>query len=169
MQRLKSGRVAVFGGKPGTKRSGVPGRRVGYMPQELALYGEFTISETLSYFGRIFDMPRERIRARTKFLIKFLDLPTQQRLIMNLSGGQQRRASLAAALLHEPELLILDEPTVGVDPLLRTNIWKHLLAICSQVSRFDHVCLRKKIVSAPKKSLRDIFRPRRRSSSRRTT
>ena len=96
------------------------------MPQELALYGEFTIAETLSYFGRIFDMPRDKIRARTKFLLKFLDLPTQQRLIMNLSGGQQRRASLAAALLHEPELLILDEPTVGVDPLLRTSIWDHL-------------------------------------------
>ena len=107
------------------------------MPQELALYGEFTIAETLSYFGRIFDMPRERIRARTEFLIKFLDLPKEKRLIMNLSGGQQRRASLAAALLHEPELLILDEPTVGVDPLLRTNIWKHLLDICSQVSRLE--------------------------------
>ena len=139
LQRLRSGRVTVFDGKPGTKRSGVPGSRVGYMPQELALYGEFTIAETLSYFGRIFDMPRDKIRARTKFLLKFLDLPTQQRLIMNLSGGQQRRASLAAALLHEPELLILDEPTVGVDPLLRTSIWKHLLDICSQVTSWRHL------------------------------
>ena len=68
MQRLKSGRVRVFGGKPGTRKSGVPGSRVGYMPQELALYGEFTIAETLSYFGRLFDMSRERIAARTKFL-----------------------------------------------------------------------------------------------------
>ena len=67
--------------------------------------------------------------------LQFLDLPTQQRLIVNLSGGQQRRASLAAALLHEPELLILDEPTVGVDPLLRTSIWKHLLDICNQASQ----------------------------------
>ena len=153
----------MFGGKPGTKKSGVPGSRVGYMPQELALYGEFTIAETLSYFGRIFDMPRERIRARTKFLIKFLDLPTQQRLIMNLSGGQQRRASLAAALLHEPELLILDEPTVGVDPLLRTSIWRHLLDICNQVSRLGLVRLRKVKITFSM-SLLDTLRPRLQSS-----
>ena len=72
-------------------------------------------------------------RERSKFLVKFLDLPKEARLIGQLSGGQQRRASLATALLHEPELLILDEPTVGVDPLLRTSIWNHLLHICTQV------------------------------------
>ena len=92
------------------------------MPQELALYGEFTIAETLKYFGTSFNMPAEKIKERTEFLLEFLDLPKERRLIMNLSGGQQRRASLAAALLHEPELLILDEPTVGVDPLLRLSL-----------------------------------------------
>ena len=99
------------------------------MPQELALYDEFTVAETLRYFGTIFNMPAEKIIARTRFLLEFLDLPKEKRLIMNMSGGQQRRASLAAALLHEPELLILDEPTVGVDPLLRQCIWNHLLEI----------------------------------------
>ena len=63
---------------------------------------------------------------RIDFLMKFLDLPSRKRKLINMSGGQQRRASLAVALLHEPELLILDEPTVGVDPLLRTSIWDHL-------------------------------------------
>ena len=72
------------------------------MPQELAIYSEFTIAETLSYFGRIFNMSSEKIRARTEFLIEFLDLPKEKRLVGKLSGGQQRRASLAAALLHEP-------------------------------------------------------------------
>ena len=81
---------------------GVPGHRVGFMPQELAIYSEFTIAETLSYFGRIFNMSSEKIRARTEFLIEFLDLPKEKRLVGKLSGGQQRRASLAAALLHEP-------------------------------------------------------------------
>ncbi len=129
-QRLKSGSVTVFGGKP------VPGRRLGYMPQEMALYGEFTVYETLRYFGRIFDLSSEEVRKRTEFLLEFLDLPKcKNRLIMNLSGGQQRRASLAAALLHEPELLILDEPTVGVDPLLRQCIWDHLL----EISRASHL------------------------------
>ena len=81
---------------------GVPGHRVGFMPQELAIYSEFTIAETLSYFGRIFNMSSDKIRARTDFLIEFLDLPKENRLVGKLSGGQQRRASLAAALLHEP-------------------------------------------------------------------
>ena len=63
---------------------------------------------------------------RIDFLMKFLDLPSRKRKLINMSGGQQRRASLAVALLHEPELLILDEPTVGVDPLLRTSIWDGL-------------------------------------------
>ena len=128
-QSLKSGSVSVLGCKPGGSGR-VPGPRVGYMPQELALYNEFTIAETLSYFGYIFGMSNNRIRERTNFLIEFLDLPSNsKRLIREMSGGQQRRVSLAAALLHQPELLILDEPTVGVDPLLRRCIWNHLLEI----------------------------------------
>jgi ABC-type multidrug transport system ATPase subunit len=128
-QDLQSGEVTVFGGRPGSKLAGVPGPRVGYMPQELAMYYEFTIRETLNYFGHIFGMTSSKIEERTNFLMEFLDLPRERRLIRELSGGQQRRASLAAALLHEPELLILDEPTVGVDPLLRQCIWNHLLDI----------------------------------------
>ena len=78
-----------------------------------------------------------RIKERTEFLISFLDLPPENRLVGKLSGGQQRRASLAAALLHEPELLILDEPTVGVDPLLRQCIWDHLLLV-NFISVYEH-------------------------------
>ena len=70
------------------------------MVQELALYGEFTIRETLQYFGRIFSMSRARVAERTEFLLHFLDLPSSWRLVANLSGGQQRRASLAVALLQ---------------------------------------------------------------------
>ena len=127
---LKSGFVSVLDSSQREKTARIPGPRVGYMPQELALYPEFTIQETLSYFGRIFGMSAARIRERTEFLMTFLDLPrAHKRLIREMSGGQQRRVSLAAALLHEPELLILDEPTVGVDPLLRRCIWNHLLEI----------------------------------------
>merc|ERR1711944_205795 len=99
------------------------------MPQELALFDEFSITETLIYFARLYGMSQAKFKERLDFLMDFLDLPSKTRALIKMSGGQQRRASLAVALLHEPELLILDEPTVGVDPLLRRCIWNHLLEI----------------------------------------
>ncbi|XP_028459854.1 ABC transporter G family member 20 isoform X3 [Perca flavescens] len=102
---------------------------VGYMPQELALYREFTIGNTLTFFGRIHGLTSKETKTRMDFLIDFLDLPQRDSLVRNLSGGQRRRVSLGAALLQNPQLLILDEPTVGVDPVLRSKIWQHLVQI----------------------------------------
>ncbi|XP_022701989.1 ABC transporter G family member 20-like isoform X5 [Varroa jacobsoni] len=123
------GQVRVFEQVPGTTGAFIPGPGVGYMPQELTLYPEFTIYETLLFFGKVFRMPGKVIQDRIQFLLKFLDLPDKGRLVKNLSGGQQRRVSLAAALIHKPPLLILDEPTVGVDPLLRQAIWNYLVTL----------------------------------------
>ncbi|KAK9873202.1 hypothetical protein WA026_021435 [Henosepilachna vigintioctopunctata] len=126
---FNSGELWVLGGKPGTKGSGVPGPRVGYMPQEIALVGEFTVSDAMFYFGRLANMKDSRIRSHFQELKELLDLPPDDRYIKNCSGGQQRRVSFAVALIHKPELLILDEPTVGVDPVLRDRIWKYLIEI----------------------------------------
>ncbi|XP_070154706.1 ABC transporter G family member 20 isoform X1 [Polyergus mexicanus] len=128
-RRLNSGEIWVLGGRPGSKGSGVPGPRVGYMPQEIALYGEFSIRETFIYFGWCAGMSTDQVDNKLEFLVKLLQLPSANRFVKNLSGGQQRRVSFAAALLTDPELLILDEPTVGLDPVLRQNIWDHLVHI----------------------------------------
>ncbi|XP_046614540.1 ABC transporter G family member 20 isoform X1 [Neodiprion virginianus] len=134
-RRLNSGEIWVLGGRPGSKGSGVPGPRVGYMPQELALYSEFSIRETFIFFGWCAGMTTQQVDEKLEFLLKLLQLPGEDRFVKSLSGGQQRRVSFAAALLPDPELLILDEPTVGVDPVLRQSIWDHLVTITRDGNR----------------------------------
>ena len=119
----ESGKVEVKGE--------IPGSDVGYSPQEIALYPDLSIAETLRFHGRLHGMDADRILARQSWLIDFLDLPDPTRTVGKLSGGQKRRVSLAVALLHEPGLLLLDEPTVGVDPELRARLWDHLQEISS--------------------------------------
>lgn len=113
----------------------VPGSNVGYMPQDLGLYEDFTIEQLLTMFGRYMGMEDELIAARIKFMANFLDLPSVNREILTLSGGQKRRVSFAVACLHMPPLIILDEPTVGVDPLLRQSIWKYLRRLADEENK----------------------------------
>jgi len=101
--------------------------RLGYMAQSDALYGLLTAEENLSFFGGLYGMESKRIAARIREVLELVNLSDDRTKAVNAySGGMKRRLSLAAALLHEPEVLILDEPTVGIDPLLRKNIWETL-------------------------------------------
>jgi ABC-type multidrug transport system ATPase subunit len=126
----KSGDIQVFGYKPTEPGLQIPGRRIGYMPQETALYVDMSVSEILCFFGRVNLIERKQLQNRINFLLAFLNLiPLKDSLIGHLSGGQKRRVSFAAALIHSPPLLILDEPTAGVDPLLRDSMWRHLIAL----------------------------------------
>ena len=114
----------------GTKECGIPGPNIGYMPQELSLITQFTVRETLEYYAGFAKQTShmQPLESRIEFLLKLLDISDFEHCYTDrLSGGQQRRVSLAVAMINEPPLLILDEPTVGVDPIVRESIWSYLV------------------------------------------
>jgi ABC-2 type transport system ATP-binding protein len=97
---------------------------VGYMPQETAIYLDNTVHENLSFFGRVYGLSQEHLEKREQEMLQFVDLSRwRDALVSTLSGGMKHRVSLACALIHEPTLVFLDEPTVGVDPELRATFW----------------------------------------------
>jgi len=119
---LESGKINVFGNEITHLSLQRNGKRIGYMPQEMALVDDLTVKETIYYFGTIFQMDIEKLRDRYDMLHKLLELPPGNQLVQECSGGQQRRLSFAASMIHDPELLILDEPTVSFW-ILRINIF----------------------------------------------
>lgn len=99
---------------------------IGYMPQDLAIYPDLTVHENMELFAKLFSVDDETFKAREQALLSIIDLDRRKNsLVSQLSGGMKHRASLACALIHNPELVFLDEPTVGVDPELRAGFWKY--------------------------------------------
>lgn len=131
MNKLNSGEIIVLGEK--LKSFELPRSvcQIGFMPQDISLHVEFTVEETLNYYGNLYQVDSGVIYERSRMLGNLLELPPDNRKINDCSGGQQRRVSLAVAMMHNPRLLILDEPTVGVDPLLREKIWDFLRDLTS--------------------------------------
>ncbi|MEW6706876.1 MAG: ABC transporter ATP-binding protein [Pseudomonadota bacterium] len=106
-------------------------RRVGYMTQRFGLYEDLSIRENLEFIARVYGM--DRVRARVDQALERLGLATrQQQLAGRLSGGWKQRLALAACMLHEPELLLLDEPTAGVDPNARRDFWNEIHVLASE-------------------------------------
>jgi len=117
VQVVQSGEVEVLGLPAGDRRLR---DRVGYVSQAPSVYDDLTVAENLRFFARVLDVPRTEIDR----CVEAVDLGSRRDQVVNrLSGGERSRVSLAVALLGSPELLVLDEPTVGLDPVLRRDLW----------------------------------------------
>ena len=121
--RLKQGTVRVLGEKLSRKMA----HRVGYMPQLHSLYLELTAYQNVDFFAKIYRLNNNAERAqRVEEALRLVGLWSRRNdSVLNLSGGMRQRVSLACAIVHEPPLLFLDEPTVGLDPELRATFWEH--------------------------------------------
>jgi ABC-2 type transport system ATP-binding protein len=121
-----SGTALVLGERPALFRRRTR-ERMGYMPQQSILYPDLTVAENVDFAASLFGLLLFRRRGRKRQVLELLDLwSVRGRRAGQLSGGMQRRLSLACALVHEPAVLILDEPTAGLDPILRRTVWDEL-------------------------------------------
>jgi ABC-2 type transport system ATP-binding protein len=108
-------------------------RNIGYVSQRFALYGNLTVKENLEFFGGAYGLYGKRLRERMSFVMDQFDLTGQERSPSGqLPGGFKQRLAMATALLHNPEILFLDEPTSGIDPLARREFWRRITALSAQ-------------------------------------
>jgi ABC-2 type transport system ATP-binding protein len=120
--------VATVGGYDTVKQAEEIKKRIGYMAQRFNLYGDLSVTENLRFFADVFQVGRKERQERLVQLLKFAGLTEfQSRRAMHLSGGMQKKLALACTLIHRPEILFLDEPTTGIDPVSRREFWDILL------------------------------------------
>ena len=123
---VTDGELRIFGLDPATHGKQIRAR-MGVVPQQDQLDEQLTVEDNLILYGRYFDIPRAECRARTKQLLEFVQLEDRAKSrIEPLSGGMKRRVTIARSLINEPELLLLDEPTTGLDPQARHVLWDRL-------------------------------------------
>ena len=118
------GTVSILSGTPGSPTLPQVRRHLGLAPQALSLYEELTALDNLRFFGKLYGLHGERLQQRVEWCLDFSKLRERQHdRVGTFSGGMQRRLNLAVALIHEPHLVLLDEPTVGVDPQSRNHVF----------------------------------------------
>ena len=126
----KSGSVRVLGQKPSRQMAHL----IGYMPQLHSIYAELTVRQNVDFFARVYHLSDKSERARrVEETIRLVNLwERRDDAVLKLSGGMKQRVSLACAIVNNPPLLFLDEPTVGLDPELRANFWSHFTNLTKQ-------------------------------------
>ena len=123
---VQAGRIEVLGFDVSRAKMAVR-RRLGYVPQQLSIEAALTGRQNVSWFARLFDVPRAERRTRVSEALELMGLTeVADRLAATYSGGMVRRLELAQALVNRPELLVLDEPTVGLDPVARDGVWQRV-------------------------------------------
>jgi ABC-2 type transport system ATP-binding protein len=129
----------------------------GFASQEPSFYSKLTVRENMKYFGSLYNMPKKALDSNIDILLSLMDLKQAEKaLANNLSGGMERRLDIACALIHDPEVLILDEPTSDLDPLLRDHIWSlvqkinkkgtTIILASHHLSEVEHFCSRIAII-----------------------
>jgi ABC-2 type transport system ATP-binding protein len=121
---VDSGRI-FFHGKDITNNASLMKRAVGFCTQENSFYQELTVAENLFYYGKLYGLSTKELKKRQQELLHLVELSSSTRTIAgHLSGGMKRRLDFALSLLHHPDMLVLDEPTTGLDPITETQIWE---------------------------------------------
>ncbi|MFA9424534.1 MAG: ATP-binding cassette domain-containing protein [Sedimentibacter sp.] len=125
--------IAKVGGFDVVKESEEIKKHIGYMPQKFSLYGDLTVMENLEFYSEIYQIPKKESREKIKYLLEFSNLTEHSyKLADQLSGGMKQKLALSCNLIHTPKYLFLDEPTIGVDPVARRELWKILFDLRDQ-------------------------------------
>lgn len=127
--RPRAGKVQILGQEPSPRVAHL----IGYMPQLHSLYAELSLKENVDFFAQIYLRDRAERTRRVEAAIRLMDLwPRRNDPVLRLSGGMRQRVSLACAIVHNSPLLLLDEPTVGLDPDLRVTFWRHFKTLTDE-------------------------------------
>jgi ABC-2 type transport system ATP-binding protein len=139
--RLMCGALSPTGGTVRVAGYAIPAQvekareQIGYLAQRFSLYGDLSVEENIEFFGEVFEVPEDEVKERAASLLNFAGLGDfTDRPAAALSGGMQKKLGLASALIHRPKVLLLDEPTGGVDPVARQEFWHLLIALLREGS-----------------------------------